>query len=479
MKNTVRVVAMAGLVLLGTIHPCKAELSRAKIFVGKIVTVDDHNTIAEAVEVNQYGQIVKIGTAAELTAHNPLLVEVITLKPGHVLMPGFIEPHMHLVGTFATAVPEIPNLAPPLAPNYAAYNAPGCQRYIRDVLKNQLIPSNAVPGSATNHFLAGINLDPSRQPWDETTSSTNFMANPAQYIQSALQSVHGHDWSAYPVFMEDQSGHLGYVNQAAFNAVEAYYASKHWTYPPTNMGPGAVWVTNSAGAFTGLLQEEGAMEPFMHTFSSLAYAPLSIIKTDPIKLLSDLASVPARTFWQLRNAGFTTVVDTDLSKSQYDTSVAFARRYPDLPIRIANVVATAVANPGGGVPMLEPVGPGADPTTNATCVLPRWLGLGAVKMWVDGSTQGGTAWLEDPFYYLDDGHCAGKGYGRPNYPDVQAMIDEFYPLWITGKWRFDIHANGNRAVNWTAQMIGELQAIYSNPHPTLVIHATPTFATGG
>jgi predicted amidohydrolase YtcJ len=62
---------------------------------GKVVTVDNENTIAEAVAVKD-GKIIKVGKSAEIKSLEGESTEIIDLK-GRLLLPGFIDTHEHCI----------------------------------------------------------------------------------------------------------------------------------------------------------------------------------------------------------------------------------------------------------------------------------------------------------------------------------------------------------------------------------------------
>src|SRR5262245_29458609 len=71
-----------------------------RIFLGDILTIDAHNTVARAVAVKD-GRILLVGDEKQVLLHRGRETEVVDLAGG-VLLPGFIDPHSHLM---AHAVP--------------------------------------------------------------------------------------------------------------------------------------------------------------------------------------------------------------------------------------------------------------------------------------------------------------------------------------------------------------------------------------
>ncbi len=80
--------------------PAAAEPAADRIFLGAIVTVDAPGTVAQAVAVVD-GRILLVGDEASVLKHRGRQTEVVDLGDG-ALLPGFIDPHSHLM---AHAVP--------------------------------------------------------------------------------------------------------------------------------------------------------------------------------------------------------------------------------------------------------------------------------------------------------------------------------------------------------------------------------------
>lgn len=143
----------------------------ARIFVGKIRTMNESDRVAQAVAVDRRGLIVAVGTEKEIFAAAAGIApapEVIRLERGQTMLPGFLDAHLHVV-SLLLAHSGLAKLVGPCLPGpYDSGNSPGCQNYIGatfGTLKGNLKPAD------DKAFLFGVNLDPSRQPYNETTTS--------------------------------------------------------------------------------------------------------------------------------------------------------------------------------------------------------------------------------------------------------------------------------------------------------------------
>lgn len=90
-------------------NPCEADLILVN---GKVVTVDDEFTVAEALAVKD-GRVMAVGFTVEIEKLVGGSTEVIDLG-GRTLMPGLIDSHIHVVGT-GTALQMINCRTPPMA----------------------------------------------------------------------------------------------------------------------------------------------------------------------------------------------------------------------------------------------------------------------------------------------------------------------------------------------------------------------------
>ncbi len=449
--------------------------SGTTVFVGKILTMDDQGTIAEAVSVDERGRILKVGTESEVTAGLGSGVQIVRLEPQQVLMPGFIEPHMHTLPTLMQSLPIMQNLAPCLPPPYASANTANCQTELLQALMT-LKPAASNKPFESNEFITGMNLDPSRQQFRQLgqkpvcggDGAVPFMDQPRLYLEECVSQDR-------PVIIVDQSGHLAYVNQKAFEVTCAFLKRKPEgkleCTPPDSVGQqGGEWVTMN-GQYTGLLREPGAFDPFFQAMKK--GLPLELLQSDPVKLVEESLEGMKQTIQGMREAGITTVADGGLtSVSQLNAVKGLAERQ-FFPMRITGLVRYDVAyDQKDKRELLQPTGPACDPTKDAQCKLPKWLGASGIKLWVDGSTQGCTAQLELPYRYKDGGHCTGAKEGHQNYGSAQDIANLLSGLWQTKGWRFQMHANGNEANQWAIDAFAMLQQQTVNPHRVLFIHNT-------
>ncbi|MFY2561190.1 amidohydrolase [Corallococcus terminator] len=430
------------------------------VFVGKIVTLDDQGTVAEAVSVDARGRILKVGTEQEVTAGLGSGVEWVRLQPEQVLLPGFIDPHLHLLPTLAQNLLGTHNLAPCLPPPYRLDTSKDCGTHA-DVL-SALQSMQVKPGGGSQEFVLGMNLDPSRQQFVRgkcgVSGEVPFMKQPKLYLDACVSKDR-------PVLILDQSGHLAYVNEKAFEVV--CKGAKKCKPPESVTANGGRWVVDDNGNYTGLLEEPAAYAPFMAAMEK--GLPLGLAHSNPRQFLEESEKDIALAIQDLRKAGLTTIADGGLTSKSQVEALKFLAEQQGFPLRITALVTHDAASQQD----FQATGPACDPSKDAQCKLPKWLGAGGIKLWVDGSTQGCTALLGPPYEYLaNGGHCSDAKEGAADFANVQAIVDSLSPLWATRSWRFQLHANGNLANQWAIDAFAKLQQQTQSPHRVLLIHNT-------
>jgi hypothetical protein len=86
--------------------------------------------------------------------------------------------------------------------------------------------------------------------------------------------------------------------------------------------------------------------------------------------------------------------------------------------------------------------------------------IAGLKLTLDGSPQGRTAWRNSPYLIPPDGQKKGyKGYPAiPKDEDVQKIVDSAF----ANNWQLKAHANGDAAADQLFRAIGKASAKYGN-----------------
>jgi predicted amidohydrolase YtcJ len=374
-----------------------AHASADVVFVGgPIVTVNAKNEEVQALATKD-GKIIALGLEADIRKNwIGQNTRVIDLR-GQTLMPGFVEPHVHIV---LTAMVEglwldLSNFSLP----YDTIET--LSEKLRAALKT--VP----PGG----WLAGFGVDPSR--------TSPFMAElTVEVLDKVSKDV--------PIFIINQSGHIGYVNSKAF---ELAGVNNQTPNPPG----GGIYVKDEKGNLTGKLIEPPSYLPFQAKM--------------PVPTQQELIQAMRNTTKRLAKKGVTTsaeiTVGANLGLENEMGLYKYLLANGGLPVRVRAYLYGSAIPPG-----FQAVKP------NDGDDLFRYVG---VKFISDGSTQGLTAALNEPYAYP----AGTKFRGDLNYKDEQ-LLANMKPYFDQG-WQISVHANGSRAVEQTLNNYAKLLDGNSQP----------------
>jgi len=363
---------------------------------GPILTVNAKNAEVQALAI-QNGKIVAVGRKESVVkSWQGTNTKVVDLQ-GQTLMPGFVEPHIHIVMTAMTEVLWL-NLSN-FTPQYDTLDS------LSQKLKERL---KTLP---KGQWLGAFGVDPSRtQP---------FMA---ELTADVLDKVS----TEVPIAVMNQSGHILYVNHKALEV-----AGINDKTP--NPGDGGIYMRDAQGRLTGVVVEPSAI--------------LSILKYAPAPSEAELAAAMQKTAKMIASKGVTTSAEITLGLMLgLDNEVKlFNALVPrdDFPLRVRGYLyGPLLANGTNG---LKP-NDGNDKL--------RYVG---VKFVSDGSTQGITAALNEPYIYPK----GTKFRGNLDYADDQ-IYKMTKPIFDQG-WQIATHANGDRTIEQTLNTYAKLLA--NSPDP--------------
>ena len=305
---------------------------------GNIVTVNDKQPQVTGLAIKD-GNILAVGNQASIlqdyVGSNTQLVDL----KGRTLMPGFVEPHLHIS---ATALTEF------VALNLSSFELP--YDSIDTILDKLRAQKAKLPEGA---WIVGFGVDPSR--------TLPFMAELNADLLDKVSTTN-------PIFVINQSGHIAYVNHKAMELAGI-------TEDTPNPGGGGVYVRDAQGKHTGVLVEFAA------------YAAFGKKMTPPSQEV--VVDAYMKTVKSMAAAGITTSSEMGMGaflpyESEYAMVNELSKR-PDFPIRVrAYWWGTSLPE---GFNTIKP-NQGDD----------RFRMIG-VKYIGDGSTQGLTAALNKPYNY--------------------------------------------------------------------------------
>lgn len=316
-------------------------------FGGPILTVNANNDEVQALAI-QDGKIVAAGTKDAVTKEwQSDNTKVIDLQ-GQTLMPGFVEPHVHIILTsvFEGLWVDLSNFTLP-------YDT---METLTQKLKIEL--KKVPPGG----WLTGFGVDPSR--------TTPFMSElNADILDQVSTDV--------PIFIVNQSGHIAYVNHKAIELAGL-------TDQTPNPADGGVYVKDAQGKLTGKLSEATSFQPFI---------PLMPIPSD-----ATVISAVKSTMRRMASVGVTTASEMSVGANLgVDKEIAIFKEVTAnnaAPMRVRGYLWVL------GLP------------ANFTTVKPnegddrlRFIGIKYVS---DGSDQGLTGALNSPYSYPKGSQNSGK-----------------------------------------------------------------------
>lgn len=241
--------------------------------------------------------------------------------------------------------------------------------------------------------------------------------------------------TAQPVLILHQSGHLASVNHKALELLGINEKS-------SNPSGGVIRRVVGTNIPNGVLEESVVIEAMLQAF-----------KTVPPEMMQQMALTAVQTY--MKN-GYTTVQEgrADRGTSELWRSLANQNKlaidvvsYPDISSEQAYMLEKGVSK-------------------NYV----NHFRVGGVKISLDGSPQGKTAWLTEPYVVPPEGK--DKNYrGYPAFPEqktVQQMID----LAFQEQWPILAHANGDAAIDQYLNVIANAQKKYdASQRRDVIIHA--------
>lgn len=362
---------------------CQAAQLTADVIYsgGKVVTVNDLQPEVEAVAIKA-GKIIAIGYRDEVMKFKGARTKLVDLE-GKVMLPGFIDPHGHVFNTGIQAVSA--NLLP--APDGTVNDIGALQA----TLKSWEGRNGQITGKYG--WIIGFGYDdaqlkeqrhPTREDLDKVTTEL-------------------------PVVIVHQSGHLGVMNSKALEMLGITAATNN---PPG----GSIRRQEGSQEPNGVLEENAFFGPFFGLMSKLG--------PDANKALFAAGVDLYKSF------GYTTAQEGKASLGSAATMEAVAKS--------GKLDIDVVAYP--------------DITVGAQAMKAPWLSrsytqhfrIGGIKLTLDGSPQGKTAWLSKPYYKVPDGQKADyHGYSAFTDEQVNGFVEQAFQK----NWQVLAHVNGDAAID--------------------------------
>lgn len=387
MKLTTQSIGCALLTLAVTQAVNAQSESGAKITAdaiytgGDIVTVNELQPEAEAIAVKD-GRILAVGYRDEVMKLKGEKTLVTDLA-GSTLAPGFIDPHGHVFNTGIQAVSA--NLLP--RPDGGVNNIPELQAALKAWTEQNL--------KLTGNYgwIVGFGYDDAQ------------LKEQRHPTRDDLDKVS----TELPVVIVHQSGHLGVMNSKALEILGLNAGTKS--------PPGGVIRRKQ-----GTQEPDGVLEE--NAFFAQLFGLMSKLSPDANKALFSAGVSLYKSF------GYTTAQEGKGSLDSVATMEAVAKS--------GKLDIDVVAYP--------------DITVGVDAMKAPWLSrsysdhfrIGGIKLTLDGSPQGKTAWLTKPYYKVPAGQPADyHGYSAFTDKQVNGFVDQAFK----NNWQVLAHVNGDAAID--------------------------------
>jgi predicted amidohydrolase YtcJ len=368
-----------------------------RIYVGgTVLTINDAQPQAEAVAVKD-GKILAVGTRAEIEALKGPSTVVQDLG-GNTLLPGFVDAHSHLAGVGLASVAA--NLRPP--PDGPVDSVSALQKAQREWMATSKMPK-------TYGIVVGFGYD---------DSQLKEHRHPTRAELDAISTE-------LPVYLVHQSGHIGVANSRALVVLG---------------------ITADANDPAGghIHRRKGSKEPDGVLEESAHHIALSQLIVRRIGAKESHALIDAGQSVYLRY-GFTTAQDGATDPANVDGYIAAAEAGR---LKIDVVSYPLLAAIGDALFMRTPYNG------------PSFKGhfrIGGVKIVLDGSIQGKTAWLTKPYFKAPPGQPADyRGYSAVSDAEATASVGKAFEK----GWQIQAHTNGDAALDQFLNAVSEASKKY-------------------
>jgi hypothetical protein len=348
---------------------------------GQVITVNDDQPEASAIAVKA-GVIIAVGDRADVAAFENATTQIIDLE-GKTVVPGFFDPHGHLFQQGIAAI--VANLLPP--PDGPIDDIPK----LIDALKAWA----DTPAAAQIGWILGNGYDDSQ------------LQEQRHPTRADLDQVS----TEVPIAIIHQSGHLGVLNSKALELAGI-------TADTPNPEGGIIRRQANSNEPNGVLEETAFHEVLLTTVAGAA----KITAEDAINIARKGAETYAR-------FGFTTAQEGRASQGVYE-AIRAAGDAGILPIDVTVYVDYTLH------PDLH--------TWDVSRSYTNQVRLAGAKLSLDGSPQGRTAWLTQPYYRVSEGQPDDYN-GYPTFADekVIALVSSAYE----NDMQLIVHSNGDAAID--------------------------------
>lgn len=364
---------------------------------GPIVTVNDKQPTAKAVAVKN-GKIISVGSENSMKRFTGMKTKQVSLD-GKTLVPGFIDGHGHMVNVGVQAISA--NLLPP--PDGTVDSIPELQKVLREWVASSPVPKKygLIIGFGYDDSQLKEQRHPTKEELDEVSKDI-------------------------PIMCFHQSGHIRSYNSKALEI--------------------AGITSETVSPVGGVIQrKKGSQEP-------------NGVFEETAMMLVDSKILPKVGSEEMVNL---TLAGQDLYKSFGHTTAQEGLAIDGFLLGLTELAKNnkldidVVAYPPIMLPGIEKRM--ESPYVGKT--YQNHLRIGGVKLALDGSPQGKTAWLSKPYFIVPEGQ-------KDDYNGYPSMSDEMAYLFIkqayAKKWQIITHTNGDAAIDQLIRGISLAEKKYPN-----------------
>jgi len=400
-------VAIAG---FGNHQQAVAKDAADIIFVNaNVITMNEDQPGAKAIAIKD-GKILAVGSQRHVKKHKGDETVMRDLE-GQTVTPGFIDGHGHMgmVGMFGMAA----SLMPP--PDGKVTSIAELQQTLKTWMSTSEIPekNGIVFGTGYDDSQLKEKRHPTRDELDAVTTD-------------------------YPVIVLHQSGHLSAVNSKALETLGI-------TASTPNPPGGVIRRKQGSNEPNGVLEENANFE---------AAGKLILAHFGPEQGLETIV----RGQETYASFGYTTAQDGGTTPSLAKGYIAAAEQGKLKLDVVSYLKAQTIAS---DPTIMQGPYQGQDYKDHYR--------IGGIKLWLDGSPQGKTAWLTEPFFQPPTGkEPPYRGYQTMTNADVEKYIEEAY----RNDWQVLAHVNGDAAIDQylnSIEMVGT--RISAKGRRTVAVHA--------
>lgn len=346
---------------------------------GDIVTVNDAQPSAEAVAIKD-GKILAVGSIDEIAKHQDAKTEIVDLA-GHALLPGFVDGHGHCFGTGLQAASA--NLLAP--PDYTITDIPGIIAELKKYAQTETSKKyGLILGFGYDEAQLKEQRPPNRHELDEVSKDI-------------------------PVYIIHQSSHLGAGNTKALEIAGITAETK-------NPVGGVIRREKDGKTPDGVLEETIHYASLMKIMPKMGQAEFDGLAMAGMKLYAANGYTTAQ-----EGRAIAPVDQCWMRLAEKNEMLIDVVSYPDI---------SSNENPFG-----------LDSKWYSKKMVNGYR-IGGVKISLDGSPQGKTAFLSHPYLIPPHGSPSSfRGYAAMLDQDVDRKIALCYEK----GWQFLAHCNGDAA----------------------------------